>query len=113
MYKEITVPYGHETVTLRIPAANLAWVVGPRDVPSVDDLPAAVRAAIRSPIGSMSHMAVTPDGNVCGISSEAVARILPASHEVERIADEGGRLIASDADGALYFARDAQLWRLR
>jgi nickel-dependent lactate racemase len=49
---EITVPYGHGAMTLRIPAANLAWVVGPKDVPPVADLPEAVRAAIRSPIGA-------------------------------------------------------------
>jgi len=52
MYEEITVPYGHETRTLRVPAANLAWVVGPKEVPPVADLPEAVRAAIRSPIGT-------------------------------------------------------------
>ena len=39
-------------MTLRIPAANLAWVVGPKDVPPVADLPEAVRAAIVSPIGT-------------------------------------------------------------
>lgn len=33
MYKEVTVPYGHETKTLRIPAENLAWIVGPKDAP--------------------------------------------------------------------------------
>lgn len=52
MYEEIAIPYGHETTTLRIPAANLAWVVGPKDALPVADLPGAVRAAIRSPIGS-------------------------------------------------------------
>lgn len=52
MYKEVTVPYGHETRTLCVPAANLAWVVGPKDVLPVADLAEAVRAAIRSPIGA-------------------------------------------------------------
>ena len=52
MVREITVPYGHTTMTLRIPAANLVWVVGPKDVPPVPDLAQAVRAAIRSPIGA-------------------------------------------------------------
>ncbi|HIC89257.1 MAG TPA: nickel-dependent lactate racemase [Anaerolineae bacterium] len=52
MYKETTVPYGHETRTLRIPAANLAWVVGPKDVPAVADLPEAIRTAIRFPLGA-------------------------------------------------------------
>jgi len=52
MNREITVPYGHESRRLRIPANNLAWVVGPKYVPPVDDLQEAVRAAIRSPIGA-------------------------------------------------------------
>jgi len=52
MYDEITLPYGHETRTLSIPAANLAWVVGPKDVPPLDDVAEAVRAALRSPIHS-------------------------------------------------------------
>jgi nickel-dependent lactate racemase len=52
MNREITVPYGHETRRLYIPADNLAWVVGPQYVPPVDDLQEAVRAAIRSPIGA-------------------------------------------------------------
>lgn len=54
MYKEISVPYGHGTRTLRIPAANLAWVVGPNDAPPVPDLAQAVRDALRSPIGAPS-----------------------------------------------------------
>ena len=52
MHKQIVVPYGHDTKTLRVPAANLAWVTGPKDAPPVGDLPGAVRAAIRSPIGA-------------------------------------------------------------
>ena len=52
MYKEVMVPYGHETKILRIPTEKLAWIVGPKDAPPVADLPGAVRAAIRSPIGA-------------------------------------------------------------
>jgi len=50
VYTEIAVPYGHETKMLRIPGANLAWVVGPKDAPPLADLPEAVRAAIHCPI---------------------------------------------------------------
>jgi nickel-dependent lactate racemase len=52
MYREIDVPYGEETRTLRIPEANLEWVVGPSDAPAVPDLARAVRQAIRAPIGA-------------------------------------------------------------
>jgi len=53
MYREVVVPYGDsERRRLRLPARNLAWVVGPKDAPSLTDLAAAVREAIRSPVGS-------------------------------------------------------------
>ena len=52
MYRDIEVPYGHRTRVLRVPAGNLAWVVGPKDVPQVANLPQAVRTAIRSPISA-------------------------------------------------------------
>ncbi len=50
--KEVRIPYGRKSKTLRIPAENLAWVEGPKYVPPVPDLPAAVRAALVSPVGS-------------------------------------------------------------
>ncbi len=54
METKVTIPYGHETRTIRIPRANLAWVAGPKDTQPVDNLPDAVRAAIRSPINAPS-----------------------------------------------------------
>jgi nickel-dependent lactate racemase len=50
MYKLVRVPYGHAKKELRIPERNLAWISGPKDAPPVENLPEAVRAAIRSPI---------------------------------------------------------------
>jgi len=52
MNKPITLPYGHQTRTIEIPEKNLAWVAGPKTAPPLEDLKAAVQAAIRNPIGS-------------------------------------------------------------
>ncbi len=52
MMKQIALPYGHEERTIEIPAENLAWVEGPRHVAPIPDIEAAVRQAIRNPIGS-------------------------------------------------------------
>ncbi len=52
--KEVKVPYGHGAKTVRVPEANLAWVVGPKYVPPVKDLVQAVRASLAAPIGSPS-----------------------------------------------------------
>jgi nickel-dependent lactate racemase len=50
--KKITLPYGHEQRVIEIPEDNLAWIEGPRHAPRIPDIPAAVRHAIRNPIGS-------------------------------------------------------------
>jgi nickel-dependent lactate racemase len=50
--KKITLPYGHEQRVIEIPEENLAWIEGPRHAPPLPDIPAAVRHAIRNPIGS-------------------------------------------------------------
>ena len=52
MMKKITLPYGHEERVIEIPAENLAWVEGPRYATPIPDIEAAVRHAIRNPIGS-------------------------------------------------------------
>ena len=52
MMKKISLPYGHEERTIEVPAENLAWVEGPGHAPPIPDIEAAVRQAIRSPIGS-------------------------------------------------------------
>ena len=54
MDKTITLPYGQHSKTIRIPAANLAWVAGPKEVPPVENLAQAVRTAIQSPLGTPS-----------------------------------------------------------
>lgn len=52
MTKRMTVPYGHENRTIEIPEANLAWIEGPKHAQAIPDVQAAVRNAIRNPIGS-------------------------------------------------------------
>jgi lactate racemase len=54
MNKEMTLPYGHDKVSIEIPEANLAWIDGPKQVPAVPDLAGAVREALAKPISSPS-----------------------------------------------------------
>jgi nickel-dependent lactate racemase len=54
MKKQIALPYGHGSVTIEVPEANLAWIDGPKRVPPLRDLAGAVREAIRNPIGAPS-----------------------------------------------------------
>ena len=52
MLKEIELHYGEGYKTIRIPEKNIAWVIGPKDIPQIDDIPAAISNALRSPINS-------------------------------------------------------------
>jgi len=77
-----------------------------------DPLALEVTSLTASPIGAMDSMICAPDGNVYAINENAVAMIDTRTWEATKIADEGGRLLAADDGGALYFARGAQLWCL-
>ena len=49
---EIDLPYGRERRRLRVPRENLLAVVEPAEVPPAADPPAAVRQALREPLGA-------------------------------------------------------------
>ena len=71
-----------------------------------------IAQTIASPIGAMANMVCAPDGRLYGINDGALAMIDPGSWTATQIAESGGKLLAAGADGTLYFARGAQLWRL-
>jgi len=50
--REIVLPYGDEQRIACVPETQLAWVLSPRDIPSITDIPNAVHSALREPIGS-------------------------------------------------------------
>jgi hypothetical protein len=66
-----------------------------------------------SPIGRMDSMTVAPNGKVYGINGSAIGEIDPATWSGAKIAQEGGQFLAADGDSNLYFARGAQLYRLK
>ena len=72
-----------------------------------------VTKTVPSPIGSMDYMTVAPNGRIYGINGSAVGQIDPATWQGAKIAQEGGKFLAADADSTLYFARGSQLYRLK
>ncbi len=66
-----------------------------------------------SPIGRMDYMTVAPNGKLYGINGSAIGEIDPTTWSAQKIAQEGGRFLAADGDSHLYFARGAQLYRLK
>ena len=53
------------------------------------------------------------NGKVYGINGSAIGEIDPATWSAQKIAQEGGQFLAADGDSHLYFARGAQLYRLK
>lgn len=65
------------------------------------------------PRGNFSFMCTAPDGSSYGINASHIARIAPGTWEVTELLAEGGRFLTADAESNLYFARGAQVFRLR
>lgn len=65
-----------------------------------------------NPLGDFSHMCVTPNGSTYGINPKHIGRIVPTTWQVEQIGMGGGKFLASDQQGRLYFARGSHLLRL-
>ena len=51
--RKVTLPYGRESIEIRIPEKNLVGVYSPRDVAPVADVEAEIRRALASPIGAL------------------------------------------------------------
>jgi nickel-dependent lactate racemase len=51
-YTTVTLPYGQEKLSIKIPRDRLAWTCSPADIPGVADPEQAVREALDNPIGS-------------------------------------------------------------
>jgi streptogramin lyase len=72
-----------------------------------------ILATLPSAIGPMEHMAVAPSGLVYGISGKGICEIDAAQWTARQVSAEGGKHIAVDRRGDVYFARGAGLWRLK
>ena len=66
-----------------------------------------------NPLGDFTHMCADETGRLFGINARHVARILAGSWQVQPVAAEGGRFLAADRFGQLYFARGSHVHRLR
>ncbi len=53
MIRNVIMPYGTESIEVRIPEANLVGVYSPQDAAPVEDVGAEIRRALASPIGAL------------------------------------------------------------
>ncbi|MFZ4437528.1 MAG: lactate racemase domain-containing protein, partial [Syntrophales bacterium] len=51
--RKVMLPYGQESIEVRVPEGNLIGVYSPRDTAPVTDVKAEIRRALASPIGPL------------------------------------------------------------
>jgi len=66
-----------------------------------------------NPLGNFSHMCLAPDGNLYGINGSRIGRITPESWQVDEVAAPGGKFLAADKSGSVYFGRGSHVLRVR
>ncbi len=65
-----------------------------------------------NPLGDFTHMCVVPGRGLFGINSRRIGRISPENWHVEQVAAEGGKFLAADRTGRLYFGHGSHVLRL-
>ena len=65
-----------------------------------------------NPLGDFTHMCLAPDGNLYGINPSRIGRIVPETWQLDEVAAEGGKFLAADQQGRLYFGRGSRVLRL-
>jgi streptogramin lyase len=91
------------------------WIAGSGDGSVFVFDPAAMGIVDRfaSPVGALKAMTVTHDGSLYGINDGAIVRVDVTGRTIDTLTAEGGQHLAADGNGDLYFARGAELFRLR
>ena len=51
-FTKVSLPYGHQTVDIKVPSDNLVAVASPKEVEPQADVITQVREALRAPIGA-------------------------------------------------------------
>lgn len=71
----------------------------------------AISAEANNPAGDFSHMCSGANGTAYGVNDGHVTRIAADGISAEILADSGGKYIATDGAGRVYFARGPHLFR--
>ncbi len=86
--KNVKLPYGRDTVTVSIPAANLLGVFSPKDVPPVADVKAEVLRAVNAPIGTKPLRELAKGAKRVVIVADDNTRLTPTDKIIPILLDE-------------------------
>jgi len=86
--RNVTLPYGETSVEIRIPEKNLVGVYSPHDVAPVADVPAEIRRALSSPIGSLPLREQLRDRKNAVLIADDNTRLTPTDILIPILLDE-------------------------
>ncbi len=89
--KIITIPYGDETMDIRVPARNLLAVLSPHETPACADAGAEIQRAIESPIGAARLAEAARGSQRVVIVADDMTRQTPVAAIIPRLLDELNR----------------------
>lgn len=88
---KLKLPYGHEDIEVEIPDENLIAVIEPKEIPSLPNVEAEIRRAIRSPVGSPPLSSIVKPNDRIAIIVTDISRPCPDDKLLPPILDELGR----------------------
>jgi nickel-dependent lactate racemase len=98
MWKTITIPWGKEQKTFRLPQASIAWVISPKSLAAVPDEGAEIIRALRSPIGlpPLKDLVRNAKGKRTTILVDDGTRVTPVEKILPLLLDELNRAGVED-----------------
>ena len=86
--RKVILPYGRESIEIRIPEKNLVGVYSPRDAAPVTDVEAEIRRALASPIGSVPLREQLQGKNNAVLIADDNTRLTPTDILIPILLDE-------------------------
>ena len=91
MPRELTLPYGNQTLTFRVPERNLLAYATPHDTPSAPDPAAEIRRALEQPIGAPPLATLARGAQSVVIIADDLTRQTPSHTIIPILLDELNR----------------------
>jgi nickel-dependent lactate racemase len=104
VYSNVTLPYGQESIEIRIPEGNLVGVYSPRDAAPVTEVKAEIRRALAAPIGALPLREQVRGKKSVVLIADDNTRLTPTDQVIPILLDECNASGVTDSAVAVIIA---------
>jgi nickel-dependent lactate racemase len=104
VYRNVTLPYGQESIEIRIPEGNLVGVYSPRDAAPVTEVKAEIRRALAAPIGALPLREQVRGKKSVVLIADDNTRLTPTDQVIPILLDECNAAGVTDSAVAVIIA---------